>query len=74
MDILFAVAPLPAGQGVSWLPQMMILLKRLLEAEYLTVHKPGGSMEVMGVDLTPNVLTLSTKGRAFLADLGAREL
>lgn len=74
VDILFEAAKLPLGQGIMWTPVMMMLIRRILEAGYIEVHEPGGHVIVGGLDQTPRLLTLSQKGRDFLAEFAQHEL
>lgn len=73
-DILFELATVPEGHGVQWLPLMLPLVKRLLDARLLELHRPQGMIRSFGVDMTPVTLALTDAGRQYVADLGLHEL
>jgi len=74
IDILFELSKLPSGQGIHWLPFLLILLKRILDAGYIDVHSSPGSFTTFGMDMTPKILTLSAKGRDFINEIGIHEM
>jgi len=74
MDILFELYRAAPNQGIQWPPQMLILLKRSLESGFLHVQSPPGSVSSFGMVITPNILTLTDKGRNFLNEIGIHEL
>jgi len=74
MDILFELSGAPADAGIPWPPFMNILLKRALESGFLTLHSPGGSIRVMGMQTSPEHLVVTPAGRSFVRELGLHEL
>lgn len=75
MDILFELYKLPPSHGMNWPPVMHVMLKRIIDARYILVTQhPGGKVQAMGMQVSPDILVLSKKGRAFLDDLGLNEL
>lgn len=74
IDLLFGLREAPKGSGIEWPPFMVVLIKRLLEAQYITIHRSGNYTAVGGLNLTPVILTLSPKGAEFLSLLGESEL
>jgi hypothetical protein len=74
MDLLFELYKTPQGQGVQWMPFMMILLKRILDSGFIDVHQAPGGVFIHGLRSNPDTLTLTAKGRAFLDELGVTEL
>lgn len=75
MDILFELFKIPPGNGLNWPPVMHIMLKRAIDAGYISVHQnPNGSAKTMGMQISPDILILTEKGRGFLNELGLSEL
>lgn len=79
MDVVLELAKSPAGAEMYWLPVMLILLKRALESGLL-VNSPlsrGGmtiQTKTLGIDTSPRAISLSQKGRDFVAELGLHEM
>lgn len=74
LDLLFDAASLPNDQGIQWIPVMLPLIRRILQAGYLTVISPAGGVFLSGLKQSPDYLVITSKGREFLAELGAQEL
>lgn len=75
MDIMFELAALPPDSGREWMPYLNILVKRATDAGLLELVKPqGGRIMMMGVDTTPVYIVITNAGRAFVAELGLKEL
>jgi len=71
MDILFA---LKEHRTIMWPSFNMILLRRILESNFLAVQQPPGQAMSFGLVISPVKISLTEKGLAFLADLGDHEL
>ena len=74
MDMLFDAARAGPGQAIMWLPVMMPLLRRVLEAGHLAVVKAQMSVSLGPLQQTPDYLIITPKGQAFLGELGEHEL
>ncbi|MFH1923016.1 MAG: HNH endonuclease signature motif containing protein [Planctomycetota bacterium] len=75
LDILFELYRTGPGAVIQWPPFMHILIKRIIEAGYISVQKaPAGSVEIMGMQAHPDSLVITEKGRAFVEELGLHEL
>ncbi len=74
MDILFELYLGPRDQGIQWPRLLLVLLKRVLEAGYITIHRMPGTIKAFGAPITADVLAMTDKGRAFIQDLGTHEL
>jgi len=74
MDILFELFKLPTGQSIQWPAFNNILLKRIIESDFIEVHEQEGGVFIGGMRSNPDTLTLTNKGREFLDDLGVEEL
>ncbi|MGA9215748.1 MAG: HNH endonuclease signature motif containing protein [Methylocella sp.] len=73
VDVLFELSSLSAA--MQWPPFMLILLKRLLDASYIAVHRQeGGGVFIGGMRSNPDLITITPKGRSFIAELGLHEL
>ena len=74
MDVLFEMASLPDGQTIHWPPFNKILLKRLQEAGLILIREAAASVLLGGMRANPDFITITPKGREFIADLGSVEL
>lgn len=74
MDVLFELRTYPQNVGIHWPPFMMLLLKRLLDSDYLLVQEPQGQVVIQDMPSAPLTIALSPKGRAFLSELGDHQL
>lgn len=74
MDILFELAAVDEGTAKLWPPFMDILIKRALDAGLFEIHAPSGSAVMFGMQVSPNYLMLTPKGRELASELGLHEL
>lgn len=74
MDILFEAAKCPPGAALQWPQFNMLMLKRIVDAGYLVIHPPRGTVEIYGMPSSPLGLSLSEKGRKFLSDISEVEI
>ena len=74
MDILFEASKLAQGQAIEWPPVMNILLKRILEAGLVHIHKARASVALQGMQASPDYLVITDKGRKLIDELGIKEL
>lgn len=74
MDILFELNRIPAEQGMMWPPFMHILLKRLIDSNFLQVIQPSGFVSIGGMRSNPDTLVITPQGRTFLNELGLHEM
>jgi hypothetical protein len=75
LDVLFELYKNPPGHSIHWLPAVLMLLKRVIESEYLRVYTPANvSVILAGMRSNPDYLFLTDKGRAFVDGFGLHEL
>jgi len=75
MDILFELAGAPANTAIHWPPANNILLKRAFESGLLGIAKnPRGSAVMLGMQVSPDKLFITPKGREYVSELGLHEL
>ena len=71
VDILFEAIKLDPGYALPFPPTMVLLVKRLLDAGYIVVQKdPRGSVALMGVQASSDLLGATDKGREYVNSLG----
>jgi hypothetical protein len=70
IDMLFEVYRLPPGHGVPWPAYLILLLKRLFDAAYVAIVSAGGGVSLGTMQLTPDILVITDKGRKFIDSLG----
>jgi hypothetical protein len=75
LDVIFELGAAGPDNVIFWMPYMLLLLKRALDAGLISANRhPHISINAGGMDQTPILLTLTDRGRAFLNDLGIIEL
>ncbi len=74
MDLLFELVHLGDGLAAIWPAHSLLLLKRLIDANYVMEKKSPAHMVISGIDLTPHLVILTEKGRSFINELGLYEL
>jgi hypothetical protein len=75
MDVLFQLSEPDADASFKWLECMLIMLKRLQDAGYITVSPPErGGLFVRGVSLTPHDVYITDLGRAFIEQIASGDL
>ena len=74
VDVLFEAYKLPPEQALQYPPLMGLLIKRLLDAGFVTLRNhPGGGAYSMGMQLTPQLLMITDRGRDFVNSLGLEQ-
>jgi hypothetical protein len=53
---------------------MQILLKRLLDSQFIAIQSPSGQVIIGGMRTNPDSIFITDKGRAFIEELGLREV
>lgn len=74
VDILFELSKLPPGQALIWPPFSLLLLKRLLDVGYIAATKSPAHMSISGINLTPELILLTDKGKSFINEIEIHEL
>ena len=69
VDILFKLYKAPENSSVQFPWFMMILINRILDAEYIDVKRPQSSVEILGMNVSPVYLFLTNKGREYIDSL-----
>lgn len=70
IDILFEANNLPFNHALPFPPHLILMVKRLLDAGYIALQKTQGSVASFGMQLTPDLLVITDKGRKFINSLG----
>ena len=70
VDILFILHKEPENSSVQFPSFMMILINRIVDAEYIGVKRPQSSVEILGMNVSPVYLFLTDKGREYIDSLG----
>lgn len=56
MDVLFELYKMPEGQGMPWVGFMVVLLKRLLDSEYIVFVAPKSGVFIGSLNTSPGVI------------------
>ena len=71
VDILFEACKLPPNHAMAYPPTMVLLVKRLLDAGYIGIQKdPRGSVSMLGIQASSDLLGATDKGRVYVQSLG----
>ena len=73
IDILFELNQLPPTQALPWQGYNMILLKRILDSGFITIHETRATISAGKTKMNPDYITISPKGKQFLVDLAIKE-
>ena len=74
LDVLFDAHTRQSDQPMDWPPFMRILIKRILDAEYVQIARQKGSVFVAGMRIDPDHIYITDKGREFIENIGLRKL
>lgn len=69
-DILFALYKKPENYSLQFPSFSIILINRILDAEYIEVQFPKSSVQILGMEMKPAYLFLTDKGREYIDSLG----
>ena len=75
IDVLFEANAYQPGESIPWLPFMRLLIKRILDAEYVKLsQRTTGTVFINGTLFSPDVLSITDKGRQFIQDIGSQPI
>ena len=69
VDILSDLYKEPENARLQFPSFMMILINRILDAEYVEVELPKSSVQILGMEMKPVYLFLTDKGREYIDSL-----
>ena len=69
VDILSDLYKEPENARLQFPSFMMILINRILDAEYVEVELPESSVQILGMEMKPVYLFLTHKGREYIDSL-----
>jgi HNH endonuclease len=81
LDVLFELKR--TGEGMPWVGFNLILLKRIIDSEFIAVHEINSVVSAMGIETeafvgeiktSPDIIAITPKGRQFIEELGISEL
>jgi hypothetical protein len=71
VDTLFEAYKVDMTCALPFPPALRLLVKRLLDAGYIQIQKdPRGNVEVFGIQVSADLLTITPKGRQYVESLG----
>jgi len=85
IDVLFELVRAKSNKGLPFPTYLSLLIKRLLDSEFIRIIEPGGvgaslagfydaNGEECHIKLTPDLLVITDKGREFVKSLGIEEI
>ena len=69
VDILSDLYKEPENARLQFPSFMMILINRILDAEYIEIKLPENSVQILGMEMKPAYLFLTDKGREYIDSL-----
>jgi hypothetical protein len=66
VDLLTELNKLPPKQGLMWPQFNFMLIKRIVDAGYVTITPKNVSVHIGGMPSAPDILQITDKGRAFV--------
>ena len=70
VDVLFELHDNSEKAALPFPPFMQLLIKRVLDAGYIRIEEPTGSVHSFGMQISPVYIFLTDKGRAYINSLG----
>lgn len=70
IDTLFELYRLPTGHGIAFPVYLILLIKRLLDSQFVGIRSAGAALVVGGIKTTPDWLVITPQGRQFIDSLG----
>ncbi len=75
MDLLFGLSRLEPETGAPFAGYLLLLIRRLLDAEFVDVHEIGDVVMTLGdINLNPVLLTITEKGQEFIESLDTKSI
>ena len=74
MDVLFELSTTISSRGQPFPIYLNLLIKRLLDADFVRIVENKTGMWVGRVKTTPDFLVITDKGREFIESLGVEEI
>jgi HNH endonuclease len=78
LDVLFDLHSLPNAHGRPWPSYMNLLLKRVLDSDYVQISELNYGMAIGTsggtIKTTPDAIAITQKGREFINSLSSKEL
>ncbi len=74
MDMMFELHALQSEQVIMWPPYLNLLIKRLIESQFVDIERPRAKVSLGGMQASPDHLKITPRGRQFIDSLGLKEL
>ena len=74
IDVLFEANSCEPGKSIQWPSFMRLLVKRICDAGLVQLSQRGGSVFAGGMQISPEELVITNKGREFIEEIGAKEM
>lgn len=74
LDVLFELSKLPDGNGLPYLTIYFLLIKSILEEEFVSIIQESGGAFFGGVKMSPDFLVITEKGKNFLQNFSRESI
>lgn len=74
IDVLFEANSCEPGKSIQWPSFMRLLVKRICDAGLIKLSQHGGSVFAGGMQISPEELVITKKGREFIEQIGTKEM
>ena len=75
IDVLFEANACQPGESIPWPPFMRLLIKRILDAEYVKLsQRTTGGVFINNTRFSPDDLSITDQGRKFIQNIGSESI
>lgn len=74
VDLLYELINLYPGEKYQFLPFLRLLIKRLLEAGYVTYEETMAQVAMGNIKLNPDLIEITDSGRQFIRDISIKNI
>jgi len=74
IDILFELSKLPENKGLPYLTIYYLLIKSILEEDFVQIVQSQGGVFMSGVKMDTDTLIITQKGRDFIKDFSSKKI
>lgn len=74
VDLLYELVELDQGEKYQFLPFLRLLIKRTLEAGYVSYDETMTQVAMGNIKLNPNLIGITNSGRQFIQDISSKNI
>ena len=74
VDLLYELVELNPGEKHQFLPFLKLLIKRIMEAGYITYEETMAQVAMGDTKLNPDLIKITNSGRQFIQDISSKNI